>query len=119
MKIVITGGCGYVGSKIAQRLLSTGHEILIIENFSTSVRDELKDCQIVKCDITNPKDLANLKATGYDALAANTTGTRNVGVGYSALLLNTTGSYNTAFGHLTLDANTTGTFNSAFGDPKK
>jgi UDP-glucose 4-epimerase len=68
MKIVITGGCGYLGSNIAKRLLSAGHEILIIENFSTSVRNELKDCQIVKCDITNPKELENLKATGYDVL---------------------------------------------------
>ena len=57
MRIVITGGCGYLGSNIAKRLLLAGHEILIIENFSTSVMNELEDCRIVKCDITNPKEL--------------------------------------------------------------
>ena len=47
MKIVITGGCGYLGSIIAKRLLSAGHEILIIENFSTSVMNELKLLSII------------------------------------------------------------------------
>ena len=97
MKIVITGGCGYVGSKIAQRLLSTGHEILIIENFSTSVEDELKDCQIVKCDITNPKDLANLKVTGYDALlhlAAQSSGPKSFEIPDIDIKINILGTLN-------------------------
>ena len=97
MKIAITGGCGYVGSKIAQRLLSAGHEILIIENFSTSVMDELKDCQIVKCDITNPKDLANLKATGYDALlhlAAQSSGPKSFEIPDIDIKINILGTLN-------------------------
>ena len=97
MKIAITGGCGYVGSKIAQRLLSTGHEILIIENFSTSVRDELKDCQIVKCDITNPKDLANLKVTGYDVLlhlAAQSSGPKSFEIPDIDIKINILGTLN-------------------------
>jgi UDP-glucose 4-epimerase len=97
VKIAITGGCGYVGSKIAQRLLSTGHEILIIENFSTSVRDELKDCQIVKCDITNPKDLANLKVTGYDVLlhlAAQSSGPKSFEIPDIDIKINILGTLN-------------------------
>jgi len=97
VKIAITGGCGYVGSKIAQRLLSVGHEILIIENFSTSVRDDLKDCQIVKCDITNPKDLANLKATGYDALlhlAAQSSGPKSFEIPDIDIKINILGTLN-------------------------
>ena len=97
MKIAITGGCGYVGSKIAQRLLSVGHEILIIENFSTSVRDDLNDCQIVKCDITNPKDLANLKVTGYDVLlhlAAQSSGPKSFEIPDIDIKINILGTLN-------------------------
>ena len=97
MKIAITGGCGYVGSKIAQRLLSVGHEILIIENFSTSVRDDLKDCQIVKCDITNPKDLASLKVTGYDVLlhlAAQSSGPKSFEIPDIDIKINILGTLN-------------------------
>ena len=97
MKIAITGGCGYVGSNIAQRLLSAGHEILIIENFSTSVSNELKDCQIVKCDITNPKDLANLKATDYDVLlhlAAQSSGPKSFEIPDIDIKINILGTLN-------------------------
>ncbi len=97
MKIVITGGCGYLGSNIAKRLLSAGHEILIIENFSTSVRNELKDCQIVKCDITNPKELENLKATGYDVLlhlAAQSSGPKSFDIPDIDIKINILGTLN-------------------------
>jgi len=97
MKIVITGGCGYVGSKIAQRLLSVGHEVLIIENFSTSVKNELIDCQIVKCDITNPKDLKNVKAKGYDVLlhlAAQSSGPKSFEIPDIDIKINILGTLN-------------------------
>jgi UDP-glucose 4-epimerase len=35
MKILITGGAGFIGSHLADRLLEAGHEITIIDNLST------------------------------------------------------------------------------------
>jgi UDP-glucose 4-epimerase len=35
MKILITGGAGFIGSHLADRLLSEGHEITVIDNLST------------------------------------------------------------------------------------
>ena len=32
MKILITGGCGFIGHNVVQRLQSLGHEIMIIDN---------------------------------------------------------------------------------------
>jgi hypothetical protein len=52
---------------------------------------------------------------GYQALRANTTGTRNAAHGFSALLGNTTGIGNTANGHAALFSNTTGGKNTALG----
>lgn len=35
MKAFITGGAGFVGSSMADRMLSDGHEVVIYDNFST------------------------------------------------------------------------------------
>ena len=42
MKILITGGAGFIGSHLTDRLLSEGHEILVIDNFQTGRRNNLK-----------------------------------------------------------------------------
>ncbi|MDO5511973.1 UDP-glucose 4-epimerase GalE [Corynebacterium sp.] len=39
MKLLVTGGAGYVGSVCAQVLLEAGHEVVIIDNFSTGNRE--------------------------------------------------------------------------------
>lgn len=41
MNVLITGGSGFVGSHIADRLLAGGHNVLVIDNFSTGRRDNL------------------------------------------------------------------------------
>src|SRR5690349_2534741 len=41
MKTLITGGAGFIGSHIADRLLSQGGEVLVIDNFATGRRDNL------------------------------------------------------------------------------
>jgi UDP-glucose 4-epimerase len=42
MNVLITGGAGFVGSHLADRLLATGNKVLVIDNFSTGRRDNLK-----------------------------------------------------------------------------
>ena len=34
MKTLVTGGCGFIGSHLAEQLLSQGHEVLILDNLS-------------------------------------------------------------------------------------
>jgi len=41
MKILITGGAGFIGSHLADRLLGRGDEVFVIDNYSTSRRDNL------------------------------------------------------------------------------
>lgn len=40
-KVLITGGAGFIGSHITDRLLKNGAEVKIIDNFATSRRDNL------------------------------------------------------------------------------
>jgi UDP-glucose 4-epimerase len=41
MKVLITGGGGFIGSNLADRLLSEGHEVLTVDTYATSRRDNL------------------------------------------------------------------------------
>lgn len=42
MKVLITGGAGHIGSHIAERLLERGDSVLVIDNYATGRRDNLK-----------------------------------------------------------------------------
>jgi UDP-glucose 4-epimerase len=65
MKLCVTGGAGYIGSVVAERLLEAGHEVTIVDNFSTGHRDAvLPACRLVEGDI---RDRATLdRALGGD-----------------------------------------------------
>jgi len=49
MNILITGGCGFIGSHLAEKLLSIGHEVYVIDDLSTGSINNIKHLQ------TNPK----------------------------------------------------------------
>jgi UDP-glucose 4-epimerase len=42
MRILITGGAGFVGSHLAQRLLARKDDVLVIDNYATGRRDNLE-----------------------------------------------------------------------------
>ncbi len=41
MKILITGGAGFIGSNLTRFLLHSGHEVTVLDNFSTGKRENL------------------------------------------------------------------------------
>jgi UDP-glucose 4-epimerase len=42
MKVLITGGSGFIGSHVADCLIAARHEVLVIDNFDTGRRDNLQ-----------------------------------------------------------------------------
>ena len=41
MKMVVTGGAGFIGSNLVDKLIENGHEVRVIDNFSTGKK---KNC---------------------------------------------------------------------------
>ena len=42
MRVVLTGGAGFVGSHLAERLLAEGHSVVVVDNCSTGRLDNIK-----------------------------------------------------------------------------
>ncbi len=59
-KVLITGGSGFIGSHLTERLLNDGHSVIIIDNFHTGSRDNIHhllhndDLEIYRHDVTEP-----------------------------------------------------------------
>lgn len=41
MKVLVTGGTGYIGSHICVELIQAGHDVVVIDDFSNSKPDVL------------------------------------------------------------------------------
>jgi len=50
-KILVTGGCGFIGSNIVQRLVKEGYDVKVIDDLSAGSKDNIKDClENEKCE---------------------------------------------------------------------
>ena len=58
MKVVVTGGAGFIGSHLVDALLELGYEIVVLDNFSTGRLENLAHAnskiRILNCDISIP-----------------------------------------------------------------
>ncbi len=52
MKVLVTGGAGYIGSHTAQALLNAGHGVVIYDNLTTGTKDAIPaGCEFVHGDV--------------------------------------------------------------------
>ena len=42
MKTLVTGGCGFIGSHLAEILLALGHEVVILDNLACGRKENIK-----------------------------------------------------------------------------
>ncbi len=71
MKYVVTGGAGFIGSNLVDKLIEDGHEVVVFDNLSTGKSDNLNPkAQHIPLDITVDAYplLAEANMQGADAL---------------------------------------------------
>ena len=63
MKCLVTGGCGFIGSHIVDRLIEDGHEVIVIDNLSAEQHDQFyfnSKSEFHEKDITNYDEIEHL-----------------------------------------------------------
>lgn len=54
MKVLVTGGCGFIGSNTVDSLIQNGHDVVVIDNLSTGYKENLnKNAKFYLEDINN------------------------------------------------------------------
>lgn len=55
MKIIVTGGAGFIGSHLVDRYISLGHEVVVLDNLSTGYKKNIHPkAQFIEMDLSDP-----------------------------------------------------------------
>ena len=71
MKYVVTGGAGFIGSNLVDELIKNGHDVHIVDNFSSGKKENCNSKATVHClDISKSKNLKKISEVlnGCDAV---------------------------------------------------
>jgi UDP-glucose 4-epimerase len=66
-KILVTGGAGFIGSTLVDKLISAGHELVVIDNLSSGRKDYVNNkAKLYKIDIRSSKIAKIFKREQFD-----------------------------------------------------
>lgn len=69
MKVLITGGAGFIGIHLTRRLLADGHEVFAVDNESNGDPSLVPSgAKYTRGDVTKPEELEPIFARGLDAV---------------------------------------------------
>jgi UDP-glucose 4-epimerase len=56
MKVLVTGGAGFIGSHVVDALVAAGHEVVVVDDLSTGRRENVHPkARFVELDVTDPR----------------------------------------------------------------
>lgn len=128
MKVIVTGGAGFLGSHLCDKLIGLGHEVICIDNLLTGSESNIEHLknnssfQFIKHDVSLPLP-QNLKADQIYHLASPASPNQNSPKSYHALAfetmqVNTNGTWNLAQQALDMGAKFLfASTSEAYGDP--
>ena len=69
MKLLVTGGAGYIGSIVAGRLLAAGHEVVVFDNLQQGHREAVPaDATLVVADLLDRDAIEDVVSGGFDGV---------------------------------------------------
>ena len=69
MKLLVTGGAGYIGSIVGRQLLAAGHEVVVLDNLERGHRAAVApEMRLVVADLLDADAVAELLAEGFDGV---------------------------------------------------
>jgi UDP-glucose 4-epimerase len=67
VKLLVTGGAGYIGSIVAQQLLAAGHEVAVLDNLCRGHREAVPDgARLLEVDLLDAGGVRAAVAEGFD-----------------------------------------------------
>jgi UDP-glucose 4-epimerase len=69
MKVLVTGGAGYIGSVVARQLVEAGHETVVLDNLSKGHKRVVpEDIRFVEADLLNVERVSEVLAGSFDGV---------------------------------------------------
>jgi UDP-glucose 4-epimerase len=69
MKLLVTGGAGYIGSIVATHLLAAGNEVVVLDNLERGHREAVPDgARLVVADLLDREALGDVLNDGFDGV---------------------------------------------------
>ena len=69
MKLLITGGAGYIGSVVSKVLIESGHEVVVLDNLSRGHRQAVApEARLVVADLVDRAALDDVVGEGFDGV---------------------------------------------------
>ena len=94
--ILVTGGCGFIGTNVVQYLTNKGYKVRILDNLSTGKKENLPSADLIIGDIRDI-DMVKKANDGVDAvihLAAHTSVVESLEKPQESWDINVTGTLN-------------------------
>lgn len=67
LRLLVTGGAGYIGSIVAKQLLGDGHEVVVLDNLRQGHREAVPDgAELIVADLLDREALNRALARGFD-----------------------------------------------------
>lgn len=80
-RYIVTGGAGFIGAHLANRLIRKGHSVTVFDNLSTSRIENINSgADFIQGDISRPEDIEKLPIEGVEGvfhLAAQSSGEKS------------------------------------------